>query len=759
MKALEDKQTIEIVKKLGSYKADLKNDAVKLFKNLGYDTSRKIAGLESPKAFNQACPNLNKIKAHWSEWEQFYLLFQFTTEDLNKILRNKHIAQVKSANKAYFYFALKLKTSICTDTTLKQIAGEINRQLPYPSIILMSFGKYLCFVFTEHRINKNDSDKDVLESINILRITPNNYTEEQQNVLNMAFNIDYIYGKKQQIKKVEPQQPHELVLKVQVEPTKEEPVEQSKIELKTKKQEEKLEIKEKPQIHKISKIQEPKSVVIDSVQKQNETTIKIENTNITKDDLTKTGKIYSRSETDYDFDYLDNNYEEWEDYDENYFNDDVGIEEFEQNFKDIISKYSSRNIVRNQELIEKLPINDPIYWYLNAIGQIKLLSEKQELELAKKIKDNNNYYARIHLINANLRLVVSIAKKYIYRHGFSLLDLIQEGNIGLCKAAEKFDYTKGFRFSTFATRWIKQSISRAIVNKSKIIRYPVHYQDLVSKVFKYVNNYPYANNQQIAKYLTEHNKNGNKYTAKQIEKIFNSPRCILGFEDYYENPNSPIWQNEKNHFIYQFDDEHFISNILLEEIKLPNRTYTELDTLAYLLNKLTEKEHDVIIKRFGLENGGVGKTLEEVGQVYGVSRERIRQIEDRALGKLRKYAKQLNDRYEKMNKNSANVSVNQTSNNFVVSKSKPKQVIENKPVVNTPKTTENVNIPVIKQNEIIESEIIESIIDEHLILEKEIPQNERKIRLTKFEDKSNPEKGFFELNLKSIKHLFKGFQK
>ena len=122
MKTLNTEQLFKIVNKLGSYKADLKNDAVKLFENLGYDTSRKIAGLESPEAFNQACPNLNKIKAHWSEWEQFYLLFQFTTEDLNKILRNKHIAQVKSANKAYFYFALKLKTSICTDTTLKQIA-------------------------------------------------------------------------------------------------------------------------------------------------------------------------------------------------------------------------------------------------------------------------------------------------------------------------------------------------------------------------------------------------------------------------------------------------------------------------------------------------------------------------------------------------------------------------------------------------------------------------------------------------------------
>ena len=757
METSKKEQLFKTVSKLGSYKADLKNDAIKLFENLGYDTSRKIAGLESPEAFNQACPNLNKIKAHWSEWEQFYLLFQFTTEDLNKILRNKHIAQVKSANKAYFYFALKLKTSICTDTTLKQIAGEINRQLPHPSIILMSFGKYLCFVFTEHRINKNDSDKDVLESINILRITPNNFTEEQQNILNMAFNIDYIYSKKQQIKKGEPQQPPVLVLKVQVEPPKEEPVEQSKIELKTKKQEESFKVKEKPQK---SKIQEHKPVVIDSVHKQNETTtIKIENTNITKDDLTKTEKIYSSSETGYDFDYLDDNYEEWEDYDENYFNDDVGIEEFEQNFKDIISKYSSRNIVRNQELIEKLPIDDPVYWYLNAIGQIKLLSEKQELELAKKIKDNNDYYARIHLINANLRLVVSIAKKYIYRHCFSLLDLIQEGNIGLCKAAEKFDYTKGFRFSTFATWWIKQSIGRAIVDKGKVIRYPVHYQDLVSKVFKYVNNYPYANNQQIAKYLTENNKNGIKYTPKHIERIFNSPRCILGFEDYYENPNSPIWQNEKNHFIYQFDDEHFISNILLEEIKLPNRTYTELDTLAYLLSKLTEKERSVIIKRFGLGNCGEGKTLDEIGQIYGVSRERIRQIEDKALGKLKKYAKQLNNRYEKKNKDTSKVTINQTSNNFVVSKYKSKQVIENKPVLNTPKPIENVNIPVIKQNEIIEPDIKESIIDEPLILEKEIPKNKRKIKLTKFEDKSNPKKGFLGFNIKSIRNLFKGFQK
>ena len=136
-----------------------------------------------------------------------------------------------------------------------------------------------------------------------------------------------------------------------------------------------------------------------------------------------------------------------------------------------------------------------------------------------------------------------------------------------------------------------------------------------------------------------------------------------------------------------------------------------------------------------------------------------RQIEDKALGKLKKYAKQLNNRYEKKNKDTSKVTINQTSNNFVVSKYKSKQVIENKPVLNTPKPIENVNIPVIKQNEIIEPDIKESIIDEPLILEKEIPKNKRKIKLTKFEDKSNPKKGFLGFNIKSIRNLFKGFQK
>lgn len=628
MEILQDEQITDIIKKLGSYKADLKSDALNLFEAFGYTTERRLAGLNSPNDFVNACPQLNKVRAHWSEWEQFYFLFQFTTEDLNKVLRTKHIAQVKTSSKAYMYFAMKLKVSICTDTTIKQIAYEINKQLPCPSIILISFGKYLCFVFTEHRINKNDSEKDVLQSINILRFTPSNFTDEQLNILNRAFNIEYVYGKKQPPQKVEVE-PKQQGLQVSL-PLNPQPV-NNKISIKQEPVQKTIKPEEKINQGDIKPIKKDLGRTSALVINPEQTSVKSEplddsllavrNTNVQEEDIEE--------------------FDEYEDYDDQYYNDDVSIEYFEQNFKNLISQYSSRDVVRNQKLLEKLPLDDPVYRYLKDIGRIRLLTASQEIELAKKIAvgDYEGMIAKRKLFVANLRLVVSVAKKFIYRNGLSFLDIIQEGNLGLIRATEKFDYTKGYKFSTFATWWIRQAISRAIADQGKIIRYPVHHKEFVGRIFKYVKNNPYATNEEIAKYMSETYGKNQKYSAEQIKKAFESPRCVLGLEDYYDNPDNPIWQREQRHFIYDFDDEHFYSEFLFDNDNTYDaRVFTESDMLRSAINKLKQRERDVLILRYGLSDGKE-RTLEQIGMMYGVTRERIRQVEFRAIGYLKKYMK------------------------------------------------------------------------------------------------------------------------
>ncbi|MCD7780078.1 MAG: sigma-70 family RNA polymerase sigma factor [Candidatus Gastranaerophilales bacterium] len=270
--------------------------------------------------------------------------------------------------------------------------------------------------------------------------------------------------------------------------------------------------------------------------------------------------------------------------------------------------------------------DDSVKIYLQQIGKIKLLSSEEELEVARKIKEENSDAAKKILINANLRLVVSIAKKYIGR-GLSFLDLIQEGNMGLMRAAEKFDYSKGYKFSTYATWWIQQAITRAIADKSRLIRLPVHMIETLSKIKK------------ISTDLTI--DNGAAPTKEEIAYKIGMP--VQKLTALIESAQGTISIESPAN---QKDENAKLSDFIVDESSLSPDTKVTQDNLfcdiKKMLNHLSEKERNVLIMRYGLDDNGEKKTLEEIGSYYGVSRERIRQIENRAMSKLKKLCRNNN---------------------------------------------------------------------------------------------------------------------
>ena len=277
--------------------------------------------------------------------------------------------------------------------------------------------------------------------------------------------------------------------------------------------------------------------------------------------------------------------------------------------------------------------DDSVKIYLQQIGKIKLLSADEELEVAKKIKEQNSEEAKKVLVNANLRLVVSIAKKYIGR-GLNFLDLIQEGNMGLMRAAEKFDYSKGYKFSTYATWWIQQAITRAIADKSRLIRLPVHMIETLSKIKK------------ISMDLTI--ENGTAPTKEEIAYKIGMP--VQKLTALIESAQGTISIESPAN---QKDESTKLSDFIVDETTLSPDTKVTQDNLfsdiKKMLNHLSEKERNVLIMRYGLDDNGEKKTLEEIGTYYGVSRERIRQIENRAMSKLKKLCRNNN-----LNKNLKN---------------------------------------------------------------------------------------------------------
>ena len=266
--------------------------------------------------------------------------------------------------------------------------------------------------------------------------------------------------------------------------------------------------------------------------------------------------------------------------------------------------------------VDGVNIDDPVKVYLKEIGRVPLLSPDEEVELAQRMAEGDAY-AKKRLAEANLRLVVSIAKRYVGR-GMQFLDLIQEGNLGLIKAVEKFDHTKGFKFSTYATWWIRQAITRAIADQARTIRIPVHMVETINKVKK------------VSSQLLH--QNGHDPTAEEIAAALDMPvdkvREIMRVAQEPVSLETPIGEEEDSHLGDFIPDDDApapadaASHTLLKE------------QLGEVLKTLTPREEKVLRLRFGLEDGR-SRTLEEVGKEFNVTRERIRQIEAKALRKLR----------------------------------------------------------------------------------------------------------------------------
>lgn len=287
--------------------------------------------------------------------------------------------------------------------------------------------------------------------------------------------------------------------------------------------------------------------------------------------------------------------------------DDSGEEDTGGNLEDIL---------KDNTIAKELTINDPVRMYLKEIGKISLLSLDEETELSKRIAEGDET-AKNRLAESNLRLVVSIAKRYVGR-GMLFLDLIQEGNIGLMKAVEKFDAEKGYKFSTYATWWIRQAITRAIADQARTIRVPVHMVETINKLSRY--------QRQLTLEL-----NRDPTDEELAKKMGMSPDKVREVIKIAQDPVSletPIGEEEDSHLGDFVPDE---SNMSPEDFTIHEMLKEEIGDV---LLTLTEREEQVLRLRFGLDDGSP-KTLEEVGQMFGVTRERIRQIEAKALRKLR----------------------------------------------------------------------------------------------------------------------------
>lgn len=307
--------------------------------------------------------------------------------------------------------------------------------------------------------------------------------------------------------------------------------------------------------------------------------------------------------------------------------DVLRIPEGKETDEDIMLEMENSDDIPDDEEIEKIDlsvpegisIEDPVRMYLKEIGKVPLLTAEEEVELAQRMEEGD-MEAKKKLAEANLRLVVSIAKRYVGR-GMLFLDLIQEGNLGLIKAVEKFDYKKGYKFSTYATWWIRQAITRSIADQARTIRVPVHMVETINKM-----------NRVGRHFLQEHGREAtNEELAKEMETSVEKIREAKKAAQDPISLETPIGEKEDSHLGDFIEDQKTASPE--DEAAATMRR----EQIHQLLETLTEREKGVIALRYGIDDG-TQRTLEEVGKYFGVTRERIRQIEGKALKKLKKLA-------------------------------------------------------------------------------------------------------------------------
>ncbi len=283
---------------------------------------------------------------------------------------------------------------------------------------------------------------------------------------------------------------------------------------------------------------------------------------------------------------------------------------------DDMEEITEDELAATDALADTFSIDDPVRMYLKEIGKVNLLTPEEEVELAKRMSEGDKEAGR-RMAEANLRLVVSIAKRYVGR-GMLFLDLIQEGNLGLIKAVEKFDHTKGYKFSTYATWWIRQAITRSIADQARTIRIPVHMVETINKVIR------------VSRQLLQ--ELGHDPTPEEVAEEMGMPadkvRDILKIAQEPVSLETPIGEEEDSHLGDFIPDEY-----ASEPAEAASFTFLR-EQLMSVLDTLTEREKKVLILRFGIEDGR-SRTLEEVGKEFNVTRERIRQIEAKALRKLR----------------------------------------------------------------------------------------------------------------------------
>ncbi len=418
------------------------------------------------------------------------------------------------------------------------------------------------------------------------------------------------------IKKAKSEKKEETVDKKPQKAKVEENLKPEKEEKKLKNEKEKKEIKKEEMPKSEQKIEE-KEETVEVEKKVDEDDIK--NTTVQKllKEVKEKGKItyedLAKQLDDVNPDQMDSVFDAFEEIGVDLIEDDFDEEPDIEDLKEVedlaVEDFTDSSF-------EGINVDDPVRMYLREIGRIPLLAYEQELELAKKILKGDED-AKQKLAESNLRLVVSIAKRYVGR-GMLFLDLIQEGNMGLMKAVEKFDYTKGFKFSTYATWWIKQAITRAIADQARTIRIPVHMVETINKLIR------------TSRHLLQ--QLGREPSTEEIaEEMEISVEKVAEIQKIAQDPVSletPIGEE---------DDSHLGDFIQDEDSPAPHdaASYTLLrEQLEEVMNTLTPREAKVLKLRFGLEDGK-SRTLEEVGREFNVTRERIRQIEAKALRKLR----------------------------------------------------------------------------------------------------------------------------